>query len=290
MARLPSSPFPSNGAGAPFNDNGGPFVESLDTEGDEEVKDRQFVTALARGLEILRAFTPQRPLLGNQELAASTGLPKPTISRLTHTLTRLGYLTYSERLGKYQLGTRVLALGFAALSNMGVRDLARPLMQELADYANVPVSLGSRDRLNVVYVEHCRSTAAVTLRLDIGSRLPLATTAMGRALLAALPEGERNYLMRHMAKREPEKWPRIQAGIEQAMEEYQTHGFTLSIGDWDKDVNAVGVPFIPPDGSGILAFNCGGPSFLLPRQRLLLDLGPRLVNLVRNVEAALLRR
>ena len=289
MPRFPPS-APPNGAGAPFNDTGGPFVESLDVEGDEEVKDRQFVTALARGLEILRAFTPQRPFLGNQELAASTGLPKPTISRLTHTLTRLGYLTYSERLGKYQLGMRVLALGFAALSNMGVRDVARPLMQELADYANVPVSLGSRDRLNVVYVEHCRSTAAVTLRLDIGSRLPLATTAMGRALLAALPEGERRYLMGHMARREPEKWPRIQAGIEQAIEDYHTHGFVLSVGDWDRDVSAVGVPFIPSDGSGILAFNCGGPSFLLPRQRLLLDLGPRLVNLVRNVEAAMLRR
>ncbi|MFY2556243.1 IclR family transcriptional regulator [Corallococcus terminator] len=275
---------------SPPNDVGAPYVESLEQVGEEEVKDRQFVTALARGLEILRAFTPQRPMLGNQELAASTGLPKPTISRLTHTLTRLGYLTYSQRLGKYQLGTRVLALGFAALSNMGVRDVARPLMQDLADYANVPVSLGSRDRLNVVYVEHCRSTAAVTLRLDIGSRLPLATTAMGRALLVALPEGERRYFMDHMAKREPEKWPRIEASIEKALEEYRTHGFTLSVGDWDKDVNAVGVPFVAPDGSGLLAFNCGGPSFLLPRQRLLLDIGPRLVNLVRSVEAALQHR
>jgi DNA-binding IclR family transcriptional regulator len=229
-------------------------------------------------------------MLGNQELAASTGLPKPTISRLTHTLTRLGYLVYLERLGKYQLGTQVLALGFAALSNMGVRDVARPLMQELADYANVPVSLGSRDRLNVVYVEHCRSPSAVTLRLDVGSRIPLATTAMGRALLVALPEAERRYLMGYMAKREPEKWPRLQAGIEQALEEYQAHGFTLSIGDWDRDVNAVGVPFVAPDGSGILAFNCGGPGFLVSRQRLLLDLGPRLVELVRNVEAALSRR
>lgn len=272
------------------NDAGAPSVELLEPMGEEEAKDRQFVTALARGLEILRAFTPREPLLGNQELAARTGLPKPTISRLTHTLTRLGYLTYSERLGKYQLGTGVLALGYAALSNMGVRDVARPLMQELADYANVPVALGSRDRLDVVYLEHCRSTTLVTLRLDLGSRLPLGTTSMGRALLAALPEEERRYLMGHMAKRDPEKWPRIQAGIEQALEDYQTHGFTLSVGDWDRDVNAVGVPLIPPDGSGILAFNCGGPAFLVPRERLLNDLGPRLVNLVRNVEAALLRR
>ena len=60
-------------------------------EKDEELKDRQFVTALARGLELLRCFTPESLLLGNQELAKKTGLLKPTVSRLTHTLTRLGY-------------------------------------------------------------------------------------------------------------------------------------------------------------------------------------------------------
>lgn len=264
--------------------------EILGEGGVDEVKDRQFVTALARGLELLRAFTPQEPLLGNQELAARTGLPKPTISRLTHTLTRLGYLTYSERLGKYQLGTGVLSLGYAALSNMRARQVARPLMQELADHAQAAVSLGSRDRLSMVYVEHCRSSSALTLRLDLGSRIPIATTAMGRALLAALPEEERRFLMDHLARKDPERWPRIRDGIDEAIDEYQTRGFTLSSGDFDPDINAVGVPFIPPDGSNIMAFNCGGPSFLLTRKRLVSDLGPRLVDLVRNVEAGILRR
>lgn len=253
-------------------------------------KDRQFVIALARGLDILRAFTPQDGLLGNQEIAARTGLPRPTISRLTHTLTRLGYLKHSERLGKYQLGTAVLSLGYAVLANIGLRQVARPFMQELADYANASVSLGSRDRLNMVYVEHCRAIGTVTLRLDLGSRIPIATTAMGRALLAALPESERNYLMQHIAKRDAGNWPRIRAGIERAVDDYKSKGFVMSVGDWQTDVHAVGVPMIAPDGSGIVAFNCGGPSFLFDRKRLTTELGPRLVNLVRNVEAALTRR
>lgn len=256
----------------------------------DDIKDRQFVTALARGLEVLRAFTPQDGLLGNQEIARRTGLPRPTVSRLTHTLTRLGYLTYSERLGKYELGTAVLSLGYAVQAHIGLRLVARPLMQDLADYANASVSCGSRDRLNMVYVEHCRSSATITLRLDLGSRIPIATTAMGRALLAALSEGERQYLMEHIAKREPEDWPRIRAGIEQAIEDYRSKGFTISAGDWQSDVHAVGVPLIPPDGSAIVAFNCGGPAFLFDRARLVGDLGPRLVNLVRNVEAGLMRR
>jgi DNA-binding IclR family transcriptional regulator len=250
-------------------------------------KDRQFVSALARGLEILRAFAPNESLLGNQEIAARTGLPKPTVSRLTHTLTRLGYLSYSERLGKYQLGTPVLALGYAVLANMGVRQIARPHMQALADLTGVSVALGSRDRLNLIYVEYCRPNSTVTLRLDVGWRIPIATTSMGRALLAALPEAERRYLMDYIARREGGRWPELRARIERAIEEYATRGFTTAIGEWQKDVNAVGVALAPSDGSPILAFNCGGPSFLLPRERLENEVGPRLVNLVRNVEAAL---
>jgi DNA-binding IclR family transcriptional regulator len=253
-------------------------------------KDRQFVIALARGLDVLRAFTPQDGLLGNHEIAARTGLPRPTISRLTHTLTRLGYLKHSERLGKYQLGTAVLSLGYAVLANIGMRQVARPLMQVLSDHANASVSLGSRDRLNMLYIEHCRAIGTVTLRLDLGSRIPIATTAMGRALLAALPESEREYLMQHIAKREGANWAKVRAGIERAIEDYKTKGFVMSVGDWQGDVHAVGVPLIPPDGSGIVAFNCGGPSFLFDRKRLLTDLGPRLVNLVRNVEASLTGR
>jgi DNA-binding IclR family transcriptional regulator len=253
-------------------------------------KDRQFVTALARGLEILRAFVPNDGPLGNQEIAQRTGLPKPTVSRLTHTLTRLGYLNYLDRLEKYQLGTAVLSLGYAVLANLGIRMIARPFMQELADYGGASVSLGSRDRLNMVYIEHCRPDTPITLRLDLGSRIPLATTAMGRALLAALPDDERSYLMEHIAEADPKQWPRVRAGIEQGIEDYRTRGFTLSPGDWQPDVHAVGVALKPPDGSPMLALNCGGPAFLYDRKRLVNDLGPRLVNLVRNIEAAVGRQ
>ena len=248
------------------------------------------MTALARGLEVLRVFTPQDGLLGNQEIASRTGLPKPTVSRLTRTLTKLGYLAYSERLGKYQLGTGALALGYSVLANMGIRQIARPFMQELAEYSGLSVSMGGRDRLEMIYLEHCRPHTAVTLRLDLGSRIPIATTAMGRALLAALPEKERQYLLEHIERHEPDRWPKIRSALDQAVEDYRTRGFTVSIGDWQPDVHAVGVALIPPDGSSIVAFNCGGPAFLIDRKKLLNDLGPRLVNLARNIEAAFLRR
>src|SRR5882672_3568574 len=95
--------------------------------------DRKFVTALARGLEVLRAFTSTDGLLGNGEIAERAGLPKPTVSRLTYTLTKLGYLSHVDRLAKYQLAPAALALGYTALANIRIRQLARTHMQELAD-------------------------------------------------------------------------------------------------------------------------------------------------------------
>lgn len=254
---------------------------------DHPEHDRKFVMALARGLEVLRAFTPAEGLLGNQEIAQRTGLPKPTVSRLTYTLTKLGHLTHVPRLGKYQLAPAALAIGYSTLANMRIRQIARPYMQELANQTNTAVSLGSRDRLNLIYVEHCRSETAVMRRLDLGSRIPLANTAMGRALLAVLPPKEREWLMHHMARREGERWPNVRAGIEQAVGDLAKRGYTLSAGEWHPDVSAVGVPLIAPDGTGVFAFNCGAPAFQLTRERLEADVGPRLVNMVRNVEAAL---
>ncbi|MEG2962772.1 MAG: IclR family transcriptional regulator, partial [Janthinobacterium sp.] len=195
---------------------------------DEEGKDRQFVNALARGLEVLRCFRPGEVYLSNADMAKRTGIPKPTISRLTYTLTKLGYLNYSDSLGKYQLGAGVLALGYRMLSNLDVRKMARPLMEELAEHAQASVSLGTRDRLSMVYVETCRSSANVTLRLDVGSRIPLMTTAMGKALLCILPQAERDYLMDHAREHETERWPRIKAGIEQGFKDYQDRGFCIS--------------------------------------------------------------
>jgi DNA-binding IclR family transcriptional regulator len=252
--------------------------------------DRKFVAALARGLEVLRAFTPTEGLLGNGEIVERTGLPKPTVSRLTYTLTKLGYLAYVERLGKYQLAPAALALGYSALANMRIRQIARSYMQEFANYADAAVALGTRDRLDMIYIEHCRSKHGLMLRLGLGSRIPMATTAMGRALIAGLPEAERDWLLGYMKRQEDKRWPRVRAGIERAISDVATRGFTLSIGEWERDINAVGVPLVAPDGSGSLAFNCGAPAFQFSRKRLESDIGPRLVNVVRNVEVDLNRR
>jgi DNA-binding IclR family transcriptional regulator len=259
------------------------MVEKIKADGQEE-NDRQMVRALARGLEVLRCFKPGDRFLGNQEIAVRTALPKPTVSRLTHTLTTLGYLNYSEKFGKYHLGTAVLSLGYSLLANMDIRQIARPLMQELAEYAQASVALGVQDRLNMIYIEAYRSSSTVTLTLDVGSQLPIATTSMGRALLCALPEREREGLMDQIRIRNEAQWPKIKAGIEQALKDYEEKGFCFSLGDWKKDVHAVAAQLIPADGSRILVFSCAGAAFQLRRHMLEDDIGPRLLNLMTNVK------
>lgn len=259
------------------------LLPGLDDIQDDD--DRQFVTALARGLSVLRAFRPGDGVLGNGELAERTGLPKPTVSRLTHTLTRLGYLIHAERLGKYQLGPGVLALGYGLLANLDFRRVARPYMQEFANETGLSLALGARDRLNMVYLEHARDASSVTLRLDIGSHIPIATTAMGRAFLAAIPETERAYLLTVMAERAGDAWPHQARGIAKALDDYARQGFCASFGDWQHDVNSVAVALRSPDGATVMAVNAGGPAFLHKPDKLLNDTGPRLVALVRAMEA-----
>lgn len=249
--------------------------------------DRKFVVALARGLEVMRVFRARDGLLGNAEIAERTGLPKPTVSRLTYTLTRLGYLVHVPRFNKYQLAPAAMALGYTALAHIGIRHIARPYMQGLADYAAASVALGARDRLAVIYVQHCLSSSIQQARLDVGSRIPIATTAIGRALISVMSAEERGVLFERLEERAGDEWPEMRDGLDRAMADIRKHGFTWSVGEWIEDVNGVAAPIVMPDGSGVYAFNCGAPSYSLSRDRLVNDIGPRLLEMVRTVESIL---
>ena len=250
-------------------------------------EDRHFITALARGLEVLGCFRSGDKLLGNQEIAQRCQLPKSTVSRLTYTLTRLGYLQHVEESGRYRLGSATLALGSAMLAQLDVRQLARPLMQELADFSRGMVSLGTRDRLNMIYVENCRSASALTLSLDVGSRIPLAATAMGRAYLAAVSESERSELMARVREQDPAAWPKVRKGLEAALRQYREQGCCSSIGDWQRDVNAIAVAVNMGGGLPPMAINCGGPAILLPPEFLMDEVRPQLIDVVRRLEESL---
>ena len=255
--------------------------------GKKVATDRSFVVALSRGLDVLRAFHPNDGLLGNQELAARTNLPKPTISRLTYTLTKLGYLTPVPRFEKYQLAPSAMALGYAALANLGIRHLSEPFREEVMRATGGAVAVGGRDRQSMIYFGQSRGSETVGVQLDVGSRVPIATSAMGRAYFWALGEDERAALLRDLREHYGSRWPKLRDGLERSGETVAKCGFALSVGDWHDDIGAAGVALKLNDGTGPYAFNCGAPAFRFTEERLMADIGPRLVTMVRKIEAAL---
>lgn len=260
-----------------------------DTLDDLPQKDRKFVTALARGLEVLHCFGAADRYLGNNQIAERTGLPKSTVSRLTFTLTETGHLRFSENLNKYSLSMSVLSLGYTLLAQIDVRRVARQLMQALAEHTQASVNFGIRDGLNMVYIDTYRSASTYAVQLDVGSQIPIATTSMGRAYLAAISEGKRAALLEQIRLSNPENWPRIKEGIDQALLDYGTKGYCFSLGDWRPETHAIAVPLLLEEQGETVVFSCSGASFQLRPKVIEDDIGPRLLNLVGNVKTALSR-
>jgi DNA-binding IclR family transcriptional regulator len=248
---------------------------------------RLFVSALARGLDVLGSFRAGDRALGNQELAERTGLPKPTISRITHTLTQLGYLSYDSRSTTYQLGGRAISLSYAALANLDVRNVARPIMTELAVTNNLHVALGTRDQLMILNVETCEGHGLVGLRLPSGSRVPMAITAIGKAYLAAISDDERGKILSEIRKQHGSEWRGIEKSIERSIVEIEEKGFCTSAGEWRKDINAVGAAVIPPGGGTVYALSFGGPAYLVSHEQLDRDHGPAIAAAGKRISASL---
>lgn len=255
--------------------------------------DRQFATTLARGLKVLRAFGPTESQLTNKEIAERTGLPKPTVSRLTYTLTSLGYLRYlpnSGKYGKYGLGTAVLSIGYPLLGNLHIRQIARRPMQELANHARGWVSMGLRDRINMVCIETTRSRAVLTLsRADIGQSFPILSSSMGRAYLAGLPKRERAAIMNQVMVKDPVLWKSHADSISQCLVDFAQRGFCFGRGQNVPAVEAVSVPMRFPIDDFLLVFNCAVPVASVAPKQFEVDLGPRLVGMVRSIEETFLR-
>lgn len=253
----------------------------------ESEEERHFVTALARGLNVLSCFNAHDPVLGNQDIALRCKLPKSTVSRLTYTLTQLGYLVRADARGKYRLGPAMSSLGIAAaLEHKDIRLSARPLMQELANGAKAMVALGTRSWLSMIHLEACRDASSPSLMFDLsaGSRIPLATTAMGRANLAAMDQHERESVFDDLATFDIKAWPRLRRDIELALETARTLGCACSFGDWRADVNAIAVAFNPGHGIPLMVVGCGGPAAELAPDFLLDAVRPKLLTLGQRLQ------
>lgn len=227
-------------------------------------------------------------MLGNKDIAQRTGLAKSTVARITYTLTNLGYLEFSPAHEKYMLGIGVLSIAQHYLAGLDVRDVAQPLMQELAEYSHATVALAGRDADKMVFLEICHGDQLFRLRMEVGERVPRGATALERAGHVALsPEDRAKMVAVYLKGVDKSEWDTVKEGLSQAIRDYEKYGFCFSLGDWNKDLFAVGVPMVSDDGSKVLAFSCFGPVREMTRKRLMSDIGPRLIQLSQSVKAKL---
>ena len=253
----------------------------------DEARDRQFATTLANGLDILLAYRPGEALLGNKDFVQRTGLSKSTVARLTHTLTVLGYLRHEVELGKYRLGAPVLAPGYPLLASMPIRQVARPLMKTLADEVGGAVSLGIRDRNQMIYVETARSTDNLVVPPDIGAALPMLTTAIGKAWLCRVPAELRDPVLNRLRLEDPDAVRRAEPGLAQARQDLEQLGFCSNRAEWRHDVFAFAVPLCRPVDSQWFVLNSGVRARAGTFPDMQKFVGPRLVTVVHHLESLL---
>jgi len=256
---------------------------------DAEGSDRQFVTALARGLEVLRCFSASQPELGTTDIAQLTRLPQPTVWRLCYTLVKTGYLAPSPTKDKLRIGVGVLSLGYEAIATIDIGDLAQREMQIVADDFGVAVSLAIPDRLDMVIVKRAQCNSRLVVNLHVGSRLPIAASTAGWSYLAVIPAQQRAQLVHrleaHYGRRDwSARWRKASAAIDN----FHKTGYVLSDGAYDPEINAIGLPIQPDDGSQFFALVCGAPATMVPVKTFRAEIAPRLMRVAEIIRAALL--
>lgn len=245
-------------------------------------KSSDTVSALERGIAVLQCFTAGDPL-SHGEIARQTGIPKPTVTRLVTTLVGLGYLRQARDSEKYVLGPGVLSLSRAFLAEVDIRSRARPYMAKLADQFGASVFLAIPDQLEMVIVETCRPRSTVLLsRLDVGSRIEMISSALGRAYLNSLEAGERDDLLDRLRAANGNGWKKVIAGAERAWQDTGAEGYCLSIGEWHPDISSAATVLRTPAGDRV-GLNCGGPAFQFSEERLRRQVAPQLLATARAI-------
>lgn len=249
--------------------------------------DGKLVSALVRGVSILRCFSNKCQELSGKELMEMTGLPKPTLFRLTETLCELGLLRYSERLSKYVPGVALLNLSSPVLARMALRQFARPQMQALADFTEGQVQLAVGFKRELCLVEQANSLGNPIFRPEVGVRASLSRTASGRAYLLGLPREDREAYLQDLRLSDPQRADILEQRLQDARRDIADHGFCRSHGDLHRELQSIAVCMSQPLDGELWVFALTLPIYSPLCSKLETEVGPRLLTLVRSAESVL---
>jgi IclR family pca regulon transcriptional regulator len=215
---------------------------------------RDFIEALARGLDVIRAFGPRPQAMSLAAVAAATGLARPTARRMLLTLTRLGYVRAVE--GGFELTARVLDLGMCYVLSQNLWQIARPHMEDLVSRTHESSSIAQLDGSDIVYVARVAVPKIIALAVTIGTRFPAMQTSLGKVLLAALPRGEAERVLAEPSRSGvTARWQPAPAERAAALREVAERGWALADEQLALGIRSVAAPLRDGDGRVIASMN-----------------------------------
>lgn len=215
---------------------------------------RDFIEALARGLGVIRAFRPGRPVMTLTEVATATGLARPTARRILITLEELGYVRPCA--GGVALTPRVLELGMSYVRSMGLWEIARPHLEALVARTGESSSMAQLDGPDIVYVARVAVPKIIALSVTVGTRFPALQTSLGKVLLAALPPGELDGRLAEPSRSGVlARWQPDRAGRDAALREVRARGWALTDEQLAPGIRSVAAPVRDGAGRVIAAMN-----------------------------------
>ncbi|AWK88434.1 IclR family transcriptional regulator domain-containing protein [Azospirillum thermophilum] len=228
--------------------------EIADEVSGEQPNDPNFMTSLARGLAVIRAFTEREPNLTIADIARITGLPRAAARRCLLTLMQLGYAGTDGR--TFFLRPKILALGYSFLSSAPLASILDPLIERVSGAVQESCSAAVLDEDEVVYIARAATKRIMSVGLNVGSRLPAYCTSMGRVLLAALPEGELEaYLRRAALKPFTERTITAPDALRRELERVRERGFALVDQELELGLRSIAVPVRTAAGAVVAAMN-----------------------------------
>jgi IclR family transcriptional regulator, pca regulon regulatory protein len=244
--------------------------------------------SLERGLAVLSSFNSDRPLIGVSDLSRELDLSRSTAHRYIATLARLGYLQQDPDSKRYRLGPRVLDLGFSAINSMDVRDIAAPHLRKLSDETQRTVNLAILDGADVVYIERCRTAqpgqSEIDLNLHVGSRLPAYCTAMGKAILAFVPEERLKQLMTQIdfAPRGPNTLTDPGA-FRAELDKIRESGIAVNDEELAYGLRSIAAPIHSSSGEVLAALNLAVHRTIVSMEELIARYGPAVTQTARDI-------
>ncbi len=224
------------------------------TSADDAIVTGQYVHSLARGLAVIRTFDFHDPEMTLSEIARKSDLSRATARRSLLTLTQLGYVKSDGQ--SFALTAKVLDLGFSYLSALTLPEIAQPHLEELAAITKESTSASVLDGSDIVYVARVPTRRIMSVRINIGTRLPARTTSMGRVMLAALSSAE---LARHLRGVVYSQMTAFGIATEEELKyelaKVRTQGWAIIDQELEEGLRSVAVPISRGSGQTIAAIN-----------------------------------